>query len=208
MLDSPMFSEGQVVGSGDVRAVVYGEDRGLWVEFFKEPLLMEYKTEEEGRPIYEDMTLVRIYVPGDKTKVVVRKAYLTDHDGIPADPKRWPEQWRAFQAGEVAVSEGTPLVEWPRIGKSQIEELKYFKINTVEQLAAVSDSVLENMGHGTRPLRDSAMQWLARSNEESTIHKMEARHADEMKAMQAQLEQLRDTINSRGPGRPKKEVTE
>src|SRR4051812_1126521 len=97
MFDGPEFAQGEVQGSGDVRSVSYGNDKGLFVEFRNEPIYNEFQSIASGKPHYDTKIMVKIYTPGDKTKVVDRLARLSDEEarslGIPPDSVRWPAQW-------------------------------------------------------------------------------------------------------------------
>lgn len=204
MFDGPSFAQGTIVGGGDVRAVSYGEDKGLFVEFRSEPFYNEFQSKSQGKAIYDNKVMVKIYTPGDKTKIVDRLARLEDEDGFPADSRRWPQQWAAFQEGRKAEVEGTPLGMWPMINSAQVRELNAINIYTVEQLAEVNDSILDNIGLGARSLRDGAITFIRHAQEEGAFAKMEARNND----LQRQLDELRASMGEdakRGPGRPKKE---
>lgn len=204
MFDGPMLAEGQVVGSGDVRGVAYGSDAGLFVEFRMENVHMPFLSEQEGKPMYEQQPFIRMYIPGDKTKVIDRAVRLEGFADTPSDPHRFPAQWNAFKQGVAAVQSGTPLAEWPLITAQQVKELNAANIYTVEALAAVSDAALDGLGHGGRSLRDQAKARVEAANSEAPIAKMAAQNAD----LQRQLDELRASLNSpekRGPGRPRKE---
>lgn len=211
MFDGPNFAQGQVQGSGDVRAVSYGSDQGLYVEFRDEPFYNEYQSKAQGKPVYDTRVMVKIYVPGDKTKVVDRLAVLeAQQDGIPPDTARWPQQFAAYKAGHVAIQQGTPLSTWAQINAAQVKELNAFNIYTIEQLGDVSDGMLDGLGHGARALRDSARSFIEQANDSAFVTKLEAKHASELADMQVQIEALRQSIQDpekRGPGRPRKEET-
>ena len=210
MLDSPTLAEANVVGNGDVREVSYGSDAGLYVEFYNENVYMEFLSEKEGRPIYEKQPFIRIYTPGDKTKIVVRKAVQESTGGFPSDVQRFPQQWAAFQQGVQAVASGLPLEEWPLMTTGQVKALNAVNIYTVEQLAAVSDAALDGLGHGGRAIRDQAIAKLEGMKDESHSAKLVAQNAD----MQRQLDELRAMIGAQESpeaprrGRPPKERTE
>lgn len=210
MLDSPTLAEANVVGNGDVREVSYGSDAGLYVEFYNENVYMEFLSEKEGRPIYEKQPFIRIYTPGDKTKIVVRKAVQESTGGFPSDVQRFPQQWAAFQQGVQAVASGLPLEEWPLMTTGQVKALNAVNIYTVEQLAAVSDAALDGLGHGGRAIRDQAIAKLEGMKDESHSAKLVAQNAD----MQRQIEELRAMIGAQESpeaprrGRPPKERTE
>ena len=81
-------------------------DDTLYVQFFTSPVKMDFRSEEEGRPIYEERLHVRIQAPGDNLNVVEREA----HEG---DKIRFPRQWMAYQVRQTEAVEGTPLDKWP-----------------------------------------------------------------------------------------------
>ena len=218
MLDGPDFAQGEVQGSGDVRAVSYGNDKGLFVEFRDEPIYNEFQSLATGKPHYDTKVMVKIYTPGDKTKVVDRLARLSDEEarslGIPPDSVRWPTQWAAYQRGQKAVMHGTPLSEWAKLNRQQVQEFNAFNLWTVEQLAEVSDVALDGLGHGGRSLRDAAIAFLDQAKDASYVTKLESKHAQEMEAMQRQIAELRASMQGpdlgdepakRGPGRPRRE---
>lgn len=216
MLDMPDFAAGQIQGMGDVRGVTYGSDTGLFVEFRYENVHQEFQSDQVGHAVYKQVPFVRIHTPGDKTKVVDRPVRMEGWGDAPPDHIRWPQQWAAFQQGQRAIQDGTPLSEWPKITANQVREFNAFNIYTVEQLSAVSDSSLDGLGHGGRALRDAARAWLERAKDDSALTKMEARHEAEMAEMRAQMANMQSLLEQatapdetkRGPGRPKKEVTD
>lgn len=213
MFDAPAFAQGTVIGTGDVRAVSYGADAGLFVEFYSEPQYMEFQSLEAGKAIYRDIQMVRIYVPGDKTKVVCREVRMQPDQGAPSDPDRWPTQWAAFKSGALAEMAGTPLSTWAMINRNQVNEFKSFNVHTVEHLAEVPDTHLDSLGHGSRALRDSAKEWVARANDDGAVARMKSEFEREMAAMREQIAAMRAAAENskepeearRGPGRPKKE---
>ncbi|HUZ12663.1 MAG TPA: hypothetical protein VMU93_07445 [Caulobacteraceae bacterium] len=116
---------------------------------------LPFASQGAGRPIYEDREFVEILIPGDRRAVAfepVSEAHVA----------RWPAEYQAFRAGREAPLEGTPLADWPNSGltRSRVEELAYFNIRTVEQLAEVSDALLANLGMGARALRQTARKFL------------------------------------------------
>lgn len=211
MFDAPDYAQGDVQGAGDVRSVSYGNDKGLFVEFRDEPIYNEFQSKATGKPHYDTRTMVKIYTPGDKTKVVDRLARLEADMGIPPDSVRWPAQWAAYQQGQKAVMHGTPLSEWAKLNKQQVQEFNAFNLWTVEQLAEVSDVALDGLGHGGRSLRDAAIAFLHQANDASFVTKLEEKHAEAMAEMQRQIAELRASVQGaedeprRGPGRPRKE---
>lgn len=121
--------------------------------FFVEAVRMDFKSKQAGRDIFEDREFVRILIPGDRRSAPVEPVN-DDHR------TRWPREYEAFKAGKEAPLEGTPLADWPQTSRARVEELAFFHIKTVEQLAAVNDSQLQQLGMGARELRERARLFL------------------------------------------------
>lgn len=109
-------------------------DNKTYVKFYIRPLHDEEASAQEGRPIYHDTEYVEIRTPGNETNIVRRP--VSD-----LDRRRFAAQYRAFKAGEAEQTTGTPLTEVPWITRSQVEELSYLRISTIEILAEVNDDV-------------------------------------------------------------------
>lgn len=180
-----MFSDATVTKTGGNNyQVSYGDDRAVYAEFFKDAIIDNQKTAEQGRPIYRNVDMLRIMFPGDNTKEVVRIVRIEASGNQPADPDRFPRQWAAFQAQQEQIQDGTPIEQWPPISKAQALELKAMKIHTVEQLAAVTDTNLKWMG--ARQLRDNAIAWLSEAESGAETIKLQNRISE----LQAQLEAM------------------
>ena len=177
--------------SGNQLHVTHGDDKGLYVEFCMEAIEHPYKSELAGHPIYEDVPHVRILFPGDTTKKVYRPVDMKGSESKPSDPERWPRQWAAFQAQSTQVQVGTPLTEWPPIGKAMALTLKAMEIHTVEQLAEVRDDALTWLG--ARELRDKAKGWLTAATDSSAFLKLQHENADlraDLEVLKAQFAEL------------------
>lgn len=127
-------------------------DENLYVKFFSHPQQDKEKTLSEGRPIFVDTEYVQIMVPGDKGNVVMRPVR-------PDDKHRFPKQYLAFSTDQEEILEGTPLDKWNFLSSAQVEELKYFNIRTVEQLATVSDGNSQKF-MGIQILRQRAVEYV------------------------------------------------
>lgn len=179
------FASAQVHKSGNQLHVTHGDDKGLYVEFAMEAIQQPFKSEQAGRPIYEDVPHVHILFPGDTTKKVYRPVDMVGNEAKPSDPQRWPQQWAAFQSQSTQVQIGTPLTEWPPVGKSIALNLKGMGVHTVEQLAEVSDIALTWLG--ARELRDKAKAWLLASTDGAAVTKLQHENED----LRADLEMLK-----------------
>lgn len=133
----------------------FAGDKSLYIKFYHQPVLDKTESLKEGRPIYRDKEYVDIIVPGDKGNIVTRPVR-------PMDRLRWPELYKSFHENAEQIQVGTPLAVWPGITRSQVEELKFFKVLTVEQLASMSDSVAQRF-MGINSLRTRAQTFLEAS---------------------------------------------
>jgi hypothetical protein len=137
-----------------------GADSRLQVRFYKKSVQQEQESIEAGRPIYKDFDFVHICVAGD-TLTEIDTYALNSHK------QRFPVQWANYMNRQGAHDEevvGTPLAEWPLVSKSQAEELRAMKFQTVESIANASDQQLQRMGMaaGMSPyaFRDKAKAFL------------------------------------------------
>jgi len=108
------------------------DDRRLFVQFYQTAVKNETKSAAEGRPIFDEVAMVKIITPGSRD-VLVNKA--TNHYR-----ERFPLQWERFQKKLAPSPDGTPLEEVPFLTVGQIAELKALNVFTLEQLAGISDS--------------------------------------------------------------------
>jgi hypothetical protein len=164
-------------------------DKALDVRFLMHSHLDDLKTREQGRPVFEMREYIKITIPGD-TSNVFRPIRETDKE-------RFPEQWMRFKAGQEQV-QGTPLTEWSQITKAQVDELAYFRISTIEQLALVSDANCQKY-MGLSDMRSRAQRYLEQRKEEAPMLKMEAElhtRDEQISAMQAQIVQLKELVDS------------
>ena len=186
-------------------------DSTLIAKFYNRAIQNNFKSEQEGRPIFEDVDYVTIFTPGDNLNIVDQPV-RSDHKA------RFPVQWAHYQNQKEGDQReiGTPLSAWPRLTPSQIEELKAIKFFTVESIAAASDAALSSIGMvaGVSPFtfRDYAQRFLKVSADDAELHKIEAENKqmrDLMAAQQAQLDELKAQLSEvKKPSKPAKTVTE
>jgi hypothetical protein len=158
-------------------------DGRLLAKFYNYPVQNMVKTQEEGRPIYEDFVFVEIRIPGDKNTVIQRK--VKDED-----KERFAPQWARFQSGADQVI-GTPLSVWGGLNASQVAELQAMNVTTVEQLAEVSDTHVSKWT-GLMGLRTRAKEFIAISKEAGAVLKMQA----ELEKRDEQISQLQEAVRA------------
>lgn len=172
----------------------------LFVEFYEDALEIPFKSEQEGRPVYEQRVYVRIMVPGDATSIIETPA-KEQHK------QEYRRQYERFEKGMKDVVDGTPLNMWPVVNKSQVKECEFFEIRSVEQLAELSDSTCKRMGMGYMELRSKAKAWILSAKDSALV----TRQAAENDRLQGEIEALKEQIAQLAApkrGRPAKETEE
>lgn len=146
-----------------------GDKDTIIPRFYLKPVKDNFRSEQEGREIWNDVEYVEQIIPGDKHCVV-------DERVKDAHRERWPRQYDAFKKSQEVPVEGTPLEEWAGMSASQVLELKSCHIRTVEQLAELSDTQLaKSVPMGGTALRERAKKYV--SQESDADRKIEALQA-------------------------------
>ncbi len=168
------------------------------VQFYSEPVLNEFKSTEEGRDIYEDREHIRIVVAGSRDEIV-RLA-------TPEDRREFKAQYQQYKENASAPVEGTPLAELPGISGSQVKELAFFNVKTVEALADLSESSRAHGLMGVRELVGRAQGYLAKANgDDAAVSKIAAENEalkKRLAAMEAQISAFKggaEVIRGDGP---------
>lgn len=129
------------------------DDEGLLVRFYMDKKQNHTRSKEMGCPQFDDVEFIEITVPGHTRTTVV-------HEVRDEHRQRFPLDYDMFKRNEKKAVNGFPLEEWPPMTKSMCETMKFFSIRTVEQLAAVPDAVLDQMGAGARAYQEKARTFL------------------------------------------------
>lgn len=159
-------------------------DETLYVKFYPGSRINQKKSKEEGRPIYDDTPYVQIMSPGNNRSRIDRPVQEEDKT-------RFVKQWDAFNSGDEEQLSGTPLEHWPLMSTGQIEEMKYFKVFTVEQLANVSDANAQKF-MGLHSLRKKAKEYLARAAEEAPLQRLQS----ELDVRDKKIEELQEQMTA------------
>lgn len=164
------------------------QDKNLLVRFFMHPRKDKEASEKEGRPIYKDVEHIDIKIVGNRNAGACRPATEMDR-------RRFPDHYRAFKDRTSAPEDmGTPLTEWPPCSRSMAEELAFFNVKTVEQLAVMADSQVGQF-RGLFSMKEKAKKWLEAVEKEKPISDLQkqldqlAKENEELRiAMQRVLE--------------------
>lgn len=162
----------------------YKDDQRLFVQFFREPVQNKVKSTLEGRPIFDEVDMVRIITPGSRDVMVTR-----------ADDnyrRRFPKQWERFQLQQEQAVEGTPLEQVPWLTVGQVAELKAVHVMTLEQLAALPDNLAQKF-MGAHQLRQRAQAMIDAAKGEAPMLRLQAEleaRDQKIELMQKQIDQL------------------
>lgn len=163
------------------------DNSNLYVEFYTDALEIPYRSEKEGRPVFETVEMIRIMVPGDMNNII--EVRVTEEH-----KQRYSQQYARFKAGEEAPIEGTPLEQWPLVNKAQIKEAQHFNVRTVEQVAELSDSFVAKIGMGWQGLRKQAQNWLKNAKDGAVVSQLTA----ENERMKQDIADLKEQIARMG----------
>ena len=106
--------------------------RQTMISFYDREVQNQFKSEQEGRPIFEMKCYIRKVPPGDKLVEIDRKASKQDF-------LRYPQEYEMYMKRQTTPVNGTPLEAWAQITRAQVAEYKALNIFTVEQLAELPD---------------------------------------------------------------------
>lgn len=161
-------------------------DEQLFTVFYMGTVQDSARTAQEGRPIFNDVECVRIIVPGDKNSIIDRPAEASDK-------ARFAKQYELFKRGlsEEEQVTGTRLTDWPYVSRAQCEELRYFGIKTVEQIANARDDVVSRMP-GLTTLKQNAHVWLAKATQSAEAAQITKRLQDQDNEIASMREAMAD----------------
>lgn len=194
------------MGGAQPQQALHGQapTHGLFVQFYTHPVQDSAATLEAGRPIFADSEYVRIMVPGDKSSVIERPARI-GHTAV-HDNFKYGQEYALFKQGVSDALVGMPLSEWAAVTRAQVKELEFFNIRTVEQLAGMPDTAVQNFA-GVSSLRTKAKRYMDEAKGDAIFSQMESKlesrdntiqtMANQIKEMQQMVTQLQ--LNSGQP---------
>tara|TARA_R110000868_G_scaffold3733_2_gene23103 strand:- start:1549 stop:2175 length:627 start_codon:yes stop_codon:yes gene_type:complete len=163
-------------------------DDALWVKFYDQPRLNEFQSEQQQRPVFDDVTYIEIRTPGDQLNIIQTPAR-------PIHQQRFPRQWAHYKNthGGEEMHNGTPLTHWPILTPAAVEMLKHYKFHTVDQIAFASDQQVESIGMhaGMAPLqlraRANAFLKLAK---DASVNDAQSKQIDDLKKQMAEMKDM------------------
>lgn len=166
-------------------------DKKLLVLFYRDTVKNEAKSTESGRPIFDEIDLVKIITPGSRDSFV--------GDATEQYQQRFPAQWARYKAGrDQGHGSGTPLNMLPWLGIGQIAEFNAVGCHTVEQLVGMADSVSQKfMGH--LAVKQRAQAYLDAAKESAPTLRLQAelqKRDDTIEELRKANEALKDRMDA------------
>ncbi len=157
--------------------------------FYLDPVQDELATAQEGRPIFREIERVEIFLPGNPWTQPV-------HNVTDEHRSRWPREYELFRQGMEQTAAGTPLAEWPILNRAQVLELKAIQLQTVEEMAELSDHACQR-AMGLTQLRAKARAYLddaaAMALTEQLSSQLEMQRTENA-SLQRQVKELGDLV--------------
>lgn len=180
-------------------------------------------SERAGRPIPRVVVFACVTPHGSKDSLdKIAEEWIPDIKKRAAQgtyPPEWAEhfakQYEAWKKGQELPREGTPVMTWQAASAEQRARLRALGIPTVEDLAAVPDGALGQIGLDGRNLRDLAKGWINEAKDKGVNARLVADQATRIEDLEKQNQELRARLTAletaqerRGPGRPRKTESE
>lgn len=159
-------------------------DSKLFAVFYRGTRVNEAKSQEAGRPVHDDVNLIKIVIPGQRDTLVSEATFEYQ--------QRFPKQWAQFQANAAQTTSGTPLSEVTWLTPAQIADLAAMNIHSVEQLANIPDANAHAF-MGFHGIKQRAQAYLDAAAGNAPLLKMQAaldERDERIAAMEAQIQQL------------------
>jgi hypothetical protein len=127
--------------------------------------------------------------------------------------EHFEKQYAAWKQGHELPREGTPVLTWQPISQEQNARLRALGLHVVEDVAAIPDNALGNIGLDGRSIRDLARAWLDEGKDKGINARALADALSAIQELRETNERLQEQIKAlqpekRGPGRPRREESE
>lgn len=168
-------------------------DKRLMVAFYAEEERDEAASAAKGEDVFVSVEYIRIFQPGGGDEVERR---VTD-----ADRERFADRYEKFKKKLEQRAEGYPLDQWTGLHRSAVQEYRKRGIETVEQLASVTDAASHLMPMGFTATRAKAVAFLAARKDSAALEKLAAENSalsERLAALTARLEAMETASTEKG----------
>lgn len=172
-----------------------GPNAGLRVLFYTRVVRDEAETKKAGVPKHKSVEYVKISIPADKS-------IEYDRPVKDQDRREYARLYRAFlENRNQDEASGFPLKSWAGVTPELAEDWAAQKIFTVEQLAAVTDGNLPNLGPTARKFRDKAIEFLKFTSKAAPVARLQEELDAERKrasGMEQRIAELEKALLQKG----------
>jgi hypothetical protein len=181
------------------------ETDAMKVQFYTEATedeeAMDKALAEDGddRIIWKDAAFARLQSPADPKSKWDYDVEKFDRQAIQRGKPheqlkvRFRTAWEAFERGAKDEIVGTPLSEWPEMTRAMVKNLNQLGFLSVEDVAAVHDDHLAQLGQHGRKVRDRARVFLEpRDKAQATMQTKIDQQANEIENLKAMIEQMKN----------------
>jgi len=175
-------------------------DSVMVARFYVKAVKNNFLSKKESRPIFEDKIYCEYYAAGQTQNKMDVPAY--DHHKA-----RFAKQWAYFQTTQKTDGggSGTPLSQWTILSPADVENLKGLKIQTIENIAGMSDQGLQVLGMGVAGmaphiLRARAQAYLGAAKDSA----LPQQQAEDIEALKKQVADLTAMLQAKPIEAPKK----
>lgn len=188
------------------------QSRPPYVEFFIEAVHDPVRSVEAGYRVTKDREMVRIVQPGSKDdllkpaaewlKQIKDKSLSGAHDAMPDEwISGFHQKFSLWKQGQEAPVIGTSIKQWPMLSPAQVQNLLACHIQTVEDVAEMTENAMIQFGMGARELKEKAREWLKGKEIADTAIKENESLKSMIAELRAELDELK---NKPKRGRPAK----
>ena len=148
-----------------------------------------------GHPIFDDVEVVEMRIPGDRERVIIQPA-LHIWKYVQGQPityaMRFSEQYRRFKEGHTQLQSGTPLNMLTEMPQRKILEYAALNVHTIQGLANLEGQQLKTLGMGALEWKKKAQEYL----ENATGANASLRLSQENEELKARLSALEARFSS------------
>jgi len=146
-----------------------GKETQVYARFIREMRPDNAASREQNKPMFKSVDMVEIRQIGEKDTF---KEPVND-----LHKRRFPAAWKAFEAGQEQMQNGTPLAVLFPTNPEVVENLKTSNIFTIEALAAVPDSSGANIPYLTT-WKEKASKYIESVEKGKGYHELERQIED------------------------------
>lgn len=169
------------------------DGRDTAIAFFRDEAIENpSETKKQGRPVFDNVAVVEIIVPGSKD------IYCAPAEQHHKD--RFPNQWAQYLNKQKQVPDGTPIDELSTATAAERATCKALNVLTVQALANYSDAALHRLGPGAHALKRKASAYLESQKGASYATALQ----EEVNDLRAQVAELKLKLKERDVERTEK----